>query len=109
MKDSQNAKTAAAVLAAAAIGGILAGSATATGADNSVRPGPTMLADKKPADSKSKGEPEGKAAPTKKAKYSHLCTGKNTCKGKGGCKTGDQGCRGKNTCKGKGGCAASEE
>ncbi len=32
------------------------------------------------------------------------CKGKNDCKGKGGCKSGDGGCKGKNTCKGKGGC-----
>lgn len=34
------------------------------------------------------------------------CKGKNDCKGKGGCKSGDGGCKGKNTCKGKGGCKA---
>ena len=36
------------------------------------------------------------------------CKGKNACKGKGGCKTGDNGCAGKNTCKGKGGCAVKD-
>lgn len=35
---------------------------------------------------------------------SHDCKGKNSCKGQGGCKTGDQGCKGKNSCKGNGGC-----
>ena len=35
----------------------------------------------------------------------HSCKGENSCKGKGGCKTGDNGCKGKNSCKGKGGCA----
>ncbi|MBV9766759.1 MAG: hypothetical protein JOZ48_18080 [Acidobacteriaceae bacterium] len=39
------------------------------------------------------------------AEDKHSCKGKNDCKGKGGCKTGDNGCKGKNTCKGKGGCA----
>jgi hypothetical protein len=32
------------------------------------------------------------------------CKGKNACKGQGGCKTGDNGCKGKNSCKGNGGC-----
>jgi hypothetical protein len=35
----------------------------------------------------------------------HSCKGKNACKGQGGCKTGDAGCKAQNTCKGKGGCA----
>lgn len=34
----------------------------------------------------------------------HDCKGKNECKGQGGCKSGDNGCKGKNSCKGKGGC-----
>jgi hypothetical protein len=35
----------------------------------------------------------------------HSCKGQNACKGQGGCKTGDQGCKAQNSCKGKGGCA----
>jgi hypothetical protein len=35
---------------------------------------------------------------------SHSCKGQNACKGQGGCKTGDNGCKGKNSCKGNGGC-----
>ena len=35
----------------------------------------------------------------------HSCKGQNTCKGQGGCKAGDNGCKGQNSCKGKGGCA----
>jgi hypothetical protein len=35
----------------------------------------------------------------------HGCKGQNECKGQGGCKTGDNGCKAKNSCKGKGGCA----
>ena len=38
----------------------------------------------------------------------HGCAGKNSCKGKGGCKSGDNGCGGKNSCKGKGGCAIKD-
>jgi hypothetical protein len=37
----------------------------------------------------------------------HDCAGKNGCKGTGGCKTSDGGCKGKNSCKGKGGCKTS--
>ena len=33
----------------------------------------------------------------------HACKGQNECKGHGGCKTSDAGCKGKNSCKGKGG------
>jgi hypothetical protein len=38
----------------------------------------------------------------------HSCKGQNSCKGKGGCKTGDNGCKGKNSCKGKGGCKTED-
>jgi hypothetical protein len=39
------------------------------------------------------------------AKDVHSCKGQNSCKGKGGCKSGDTGCKGQNSGKGKGGCA----
>jgi hypothetical protein len=39
------------------------------------------------------------------AKGKHSCKGQNECKGQGGCKTSDNGCKTKNSCKGKGGCA----
>lgn len=39
----------------------------------------------------------------------HDCKGKNECKGQGGCKTGDNGCKGKNSCKGHGGCGSAKE
>jgi len=32
-------------------------------------------------------------------------SGKHSCKGQGGCKSGNNGCKGENSCKGKGGCA----
>jgi hypothetical protein len=38
-------------------------------------------------------------------KGKHGCKGQNECKGQGGCKTADNDCKGKNSCKGKGGCA----
>jgi hypothetical protein len=37
----------------------------------------------------------------------HACKGQNSCKGQGGCKTSDQGCKGKNSCKGNGGCSTA--
>ena len=46
-------------------------------------------------------------------KGQHACKGQNDCKGQGGCNTGDNGCKGKggcktaeSSCKGKNGCAA---
>src|SRR3982075_2415059 len=41
-------------------------------------------------------------------KGKHGCKGQNDCKGQGGCKTGDNGCKGKNSCKGKGGCKTAD-
>jgi hypothetical protein len=83
-----------ALLAGAAIAGIMSGglvaklnAATATSTDKSTVAAAGVLADEK-----------------KPAKEAHDCAGKNSCKGKGGCKTGDAGCKGKNSCKGKGGC-----
>ena len=85
-----------ALLAGAAIAGILSGGliATATAA-TSPQPGKTVSA-------------PGILADAPKADPDHGCAGKNTCKGKGGCKSGDGGCAGKNTCKGKGGCAIKD-
>jgi hypothetical protein len=81
-----------AIIAGAAIAGLLSGSlavqtyvaSTQTKAGTSVR----TLAD----------SDKGK----------HSCKGQNSCKGQGGCKTGDAGCKGKNSCKGKGGCATNK-
>ena len=82
-----------AILAGAAVAGILSGGMVANAATahkshkSSANPG--VVADDK------KGE-------------THDCAGKNSCKGKGGCKSGDNGCAGKNSCKGKGGCAIKD-
>src|ERR1700678_4046672 len=38
-----------------------------------------------------------------KVKEKHACKGQTSCKGKGGCKSSDNGCKGQNSCKGKGG------
>lgn len=45
------------------------------------------------------------SATDKAATGKHSCKGMNACKGQGGCKTADNSCAGKNSCKGKGGCA----
>jgi len=34
----------------------------------------------------------------------HACKGQNGCKGQGGCKTDKHACKGQNACKGQGGC-----
>jgi hypothetical protein len=39
----------------------------------------------------------------------HSCKGQNACKGQGGCKTSDNGCKSKNSCKGKGGCKSADD
>lgn len=88
-----------ALVAGAALAGLIAGSGAKIQAAN-LLPGlkASFAQDTTKSDS-------GKSAKKDKAKEKHACAGKNSCKGKGGCKTGDNGCKGKNSCKGKGGCA----
>jgi hypothetical protein len=93
MKNYYNTK---ALLAGAAVAGILAGGALATAnATNAGQSGKSSISNPGTLADATKGE-------------THGCKGKNSCKGKGGCKTGDNGCAGKNSCKGKGGCAVKE-
>ncbi len=73
-------------LAAAAIAGLLTGTATKTYAASS-------------------SDNQSGAKVGMMAKDTNACKGQNACKGHGGCKSGDNGCKGKNSCKGKGGCA----
>jgi len=77
-----------AIVAGAAIAGLMSGSfaATSHAAVSTGKPGVSLQTDKAKGDK-------------------HACQGQNSCKGKGGCKTGDNGCKAKNSCKGKGGCA----
>jgi len=94
MKRYYNTK---ALLAGAAVAGIMSGGAVSTlsaatsgqSGKSNISTSPGTMADEK------KGE-------------THDCKGKNSCKGKGGCKTGDNGCAGKNSCKGKGGCKSGD-
>jgi len=80
-----------ALLAGAAIAGLMTGNAARLHAAQAQLPGAqivqagTLIAD-------------GNAG-------KNSCKGQNACKGQGGCKTGDNGCKAKNSCKGKGGCA----
>ena len=102
MKPSKNS-----VVLAAALAGLLSGSAA------SVKAAPQDTPD------------SGKVAKNKKSKAvaeKHDCAGKNSCKGKGGCATDGSknnkaaaagitekhACKGKNSCKGKGGCATAD-
>jgi hypothetical protein len=82
-------------IAAAALSGLLAGSAAraaTTAAPLNTNSSSRMLA--------SAGQ---KAIPMDDLPK-HDCKGQNACKGQGGCKTGDKGCKGMNSCKGNGGC-----
>jgi hypothetical protein len=89
---NHNMKPSKAMIAGAAIAGLLSGSlavqsfaaSTQSKAGTSVR---TLADDQK-----------GK----------HSCKGQNECKGQGGCKASDNGCKGKNSCKGKGGCSTNK-
>ena len=77
---------------AAAVSGILLGSALTALADDSA-----------PKDGKGKDKPaQGKGANDK-----HACKGQNACKGQGGCKSDKHACKGQNACKGQGGCKAA--
>jgi hypothetical protein len=80
-----------ALMAGAALAGLLAGTTTTIQASN-LLPG---LHSSFAAQDQSQDQ----------VKEKHACKGQNSCKGKGGCKASDNGCKGKNSCKGKGGCA----
>ena len=92
-----------ALIAGAAIAGLISGSAVKAFAGEAGKNlnGPSGL-QKMACSGKDgcKGKDGGAAD-----KGKHACKGKNDCKGMGGCKSGDNSCKGKNTCKGKGGCA----
>ena len=79
-----------ALIAGAALAGLLAGGAATIQASN-LLPGLNSSPYAQDQD--------------QKVKEKHACKGQNSCKGKGGCKSSDNGCKGKNSCKGKGGCA----
>jgi hypothetical protein len=82
-----------ALIAGAALAGLLAGS------------GATIQASNLLSGAKASFNSQDQSKDQAKAKDKHACKGQNSCKGKGGCKSSDNGCKGKNSCKGKGGCA----
>ncbi len=84
-------KSTKALMASAALAGMLAGTGVTVQASNLLH----GLKSSFSAQDQSKD----------KVREKHACKGQNSCKGKGGCKSGDNGCKGKNSCKGKGGCA----
>ena len=84
-----------ALMAGAALAGLLAGSGATIQASNLLTGTRSFTAQDQSQDKNA----------DKQAKEKHACKGQNSCKGKGGCKTSDNGCKGKNSCKGKGGCA----
>src|ERR1700756_4788974 len=83
------------LMEAAAVSGLLSGTATVQGATSRTTTNTVVKAGKASFGSASLDQTTSK----------HSCKGKNDCKGQGGCKAGDNGCKGKNSCKGKGGCA----
>jgi len=91
-------KTTKAMLASAALVGLLAGTGAAVNAS-------TLLPSLKTSFSAQDQGQDKDKKDDKQVKEKHACKGQNSCKGKGGCKAGDNGCNGKNSCKGKGGCA----
>jgi hypothetical protein len=88
-----------ALMAGAALAGLLAGSGATIQASTLL---PALKAAFHPQE-QSQDQQDQKS--DQKVKEKHACKGQNSCKGKGGCKSGDNGCKGKNSCKGKGGCA----
>jgi len=89
-----------ALIAGAALAGLLAGVGAPVHASNLLSGiNPSLRA----AGIQDQGDKDKKDTKDTKDKK-HDCAGKNSCKGKGGCKTSDGGCKGKNSCKGKGGC-----
>src|SRR3954469_11077243 len=86
-------RTTKALIASAAIAGLISGSAMRAyaGPDSGKAAGKASSIEKMGCSGKDGCKSKGD------------CKGKNECKGKGGCKAGDNGCKGKNSCKGKGG------
>jgi hypothetical protein len=93
MKSTRKLVTSASVLfAAAALGGLMVGSARASAPATG---GSSTLGAFSAA---------GIPAPVLHNVDTHACKGQNSCKGTGGCSSGNNGCAGKNSCKGDGGC-----
>ena len=85
-------KTHKALIAGAAIAGLMTGAAVRVHAAQPITAGLQL-------------HQAGTIADDSSSSGKHACKGQNACKGQGGCKGGDNGCKGQNSCKGKGGCA----
>ncbi|MDB5357222.1 MAG: hypothetical protein JWN24_3675 [Phycisphaerales bacterium] len=99
------------MIAAAAMTGLLAGTAARSMAATVAVPVPahsqSSMSRHLAADSAAGVKAQNLADDTTKGK--HDCKGKNDCKGQGGCASSDNGCSGKNSCKGKGGCSTNKK
>jgi hypothetical protein len=96
------------LMIAAAMTGLLAGSAARASTTSTVTPARTAQSVTSPVKGSSLETKLGTKAnrlADDAGKGKHDCKGKNDCKNKGGCSSGDNGCKGKNSCKGKGGCS----
>ena len=102
-------KSAKMMLAAAAMGGLLAGATSrvsAAGITAATGGAQLVAGHANPSVKTTLSAKPGTLLADDTDKGKHDCKGKNDCKGKGGCKSGDNGCKGKNSCKGHGGCKA---
>jgi hypothetical protein len=97
MGEQKMTKNSKAIMAGAALAGLLAGTGAPVRASNLLSSLKTSFSAQDQSQSEDKKD-------DKTVKEKHACKGQNSCKGKGGCKAGDNGCKGKNSCKGKGGC-----
>jgi hypothetical protein len=95
------------MLAAAAMGGLLAGATSRAQAAMPQAPTSGSHVTARPAGSSASSAQAGTvlSRAMDSGTDKHDCKGKNDCKGKGGCSSGDNGCKGKNSCKAKGGCS----
>jgi len=89
------------VLTAAAMAGLLSGTAVWQGCSDSAKTATASATNNSLA--------PGKIAPLAKMPVVHGCSGVNDCKGLGGCKTDAHACKFINECKGKGGCELTQK
>ncbi len=91
-------KTTTAVIVAAAVSGLFAGTGAVRASTSSATTGRSVT---RTTATTFAGV---KASNMDDTAGKHDCKGMNSCKGQGGCKSSDNGCKSMNSCKGKGGC-----
>ncbi|HEY1685460.1 MAG TPA: hypothetical protein VGG19_11905 [Tepidisphaeraceae bacterium] len=94
-------------ISAAAMGGLLAGSAALATSSNVAISGMSTSASTVRISNNINGVKAVTLDDSTTQPAKHDCKGQNDCKGMGGCKSSDNGCKGKNDCKGKGGCSSA--